>query len=101
MLNATTESRAGTHARPHHTRAKEAMISVSDHVPRTSQPARFTACAAPFLACSNSIMHDEDGTARCNSPFVHCKRYVYGGDALGAVSSSDTKNLRESMTGTK
>jgi hypothetical protein len=101
MFDATTESLAGTKARPHHSRAKGSVISVSDHGQRTPSSARVSACAAPFLACSNSIMHDEDGVARCNSPFIHCKRYVYAGDARVAASPSATKNLRESMTGTK
>lgn len=101
MFDAINENLADTQARPHHSRAKGSVISVSDHVPRTLQTARVTACAAPFLACSNSIMHDEDGVARCNSPFIHCKRYVYAGESRVAASSSATKNLRESMTGTK
>ena len=101
MFEATTESLAGAKARPHHSRAKGRVISVSDHVPRTPQSSRFNECAAPFLACSNSIMQGEDGVARCNSPFLHCQRYVYSGDPLGAASSSGTKNRRESMTGTK
>jgi len=101
MFDATTESLAGIKSRQHHSRAKGRVISVSDHGPRTSQSSRFNACAAPFLACSNSIMQGEDGVARCNSPFLHCQRYVYSGDPVGAASSSAAKNRRESMTGTK
>lgn len=99
MYIASTESRANTRSRQ--ARNKGESIAVSDHASCPSRPARNTSCTAPFLACSNSIMHGEDGVARCNSPFLYCDRYVYPGDALDAGSSSATKNLRESMIGTK
>lgn len=98
MHNASTESRTTVRLRQHKAHAGEQAISVSDHASCPSRPARNTACNAPFLACRNSIMQGEDGVARCNSPFLYCDRYVYPGEA-GA--SSATKNLRESMIGTK
>ncbi len=101
MHNASTESHANTRHRQLQTRTNGKAISVSDHVSCPSRSARNTTCTAPFLACSNSIMQGEDGVARCNSPFLYCDRYVYPGDALDAGSSSATKNLRESMIGTK
>lgn len=96
MFDASIEN-LSTPARPRQPRAPGRMISVSDH----ASPARFTACAAPFLACQTNIMQGEDGFPRCNSPFLHCKRYVYRGDSRDADSSSGTKNMRESMIGTK
>jgi hypothetical protein len=101
MLDASTESLAGTSARPLQNRAKGRTISVSDHLSRPVRSARVTSCGAPFLACSNSIMQGEDGVSRCNSPFLYCERYVDRGDSRDACSSSATKNLRESMIGTK
>lgn len=100
MFDTSTES-LSTPARPRHPRANGHMISVSDHVSRPLKSARFSACAAPFLACKNSIMQGEDGVSRCNSPFLHCKRYVYGEGSIDAGSSLGTKNMRESMIGTK
>lgn len=55
----------------------------------------------PFLAGKNSIMQGEDGVSRCDSPFLHRKRYVYREGSFAAGSSPGTKNMRESMIGTK
>lgn len=96
-----TESLSSTPARPIQTRAHGRAISVSDHVSQAPRLARNTSCAAPFLACSNSIMEGEDGVPRCNSPFRYCERYVYRGDSREACTSSATKNLSESMIDTK
>lgn len=76
-------------------------ISISDHVSRPRQSERDITCAAPFLACRNSIMQGADGVPRCNSPFLYCDRYVNQGASGDAGSSSATKNLSESMIGTK
>jgi hypothetical protein len=51
------------------------LIRVSEYGSKAQNSDRFTTCTAPFLACRNSIMHDECGFARCNSPFQYCKRY--------------------------
>jgi|GEM_PF-2259992 len=56
------------------------VIRVSEYTASPQPSARFIACSAPFLACKNSIMHDDGGLARCNSPFVHCKRYHFNGE---------------------
>lgn len=104
MFDTVTESLASTQVRPVQSRALGRVIAISDHVPQTPQSpqsARVTACAAPFLACRNSIMQGADGVPRCNSPFLHCKRYVYTGDAGDAASSFATKNRRESIIGSK
>lgn len=101
MLNATTESLSGTPARPLQQRPNRRVISVADHTSLPARHGRIVTCGAPFLACTNSIMQDEDGVPRCNSPFIYCKRYVYRKDARDAASSSGTKNMSESMIGTK
>lgn len=56
------------------------LIRISEHSETTPRGARFKTCGAPFLACRNSILHDAHGTARCNGPFVHCKRYIFDGE---------------------
>jgi len=92
MLDVSSKSHSRKKPRSVQSIADGQVIHVSEHVSSTRKSARFTACAAPFLACKNNIMQGEDGIPRCNSPFLHCTRYVFAGDSLEHTPDRDRRS---------